>query len=305
MGREFSIIERYFKRLTQDRVEAGGLADDAAILSVPEGEELVVSSDTLNAGVHFPIDAAAGDIAHRALRVNLSDLAAMGAQPLAYQLNIAFPEPPEEVWLEEFTQSLLADQIAFDIFCSGGDTTRTQGPLSLSITVMGTVPKGKAIRRSGAQAGDVIMVTGCIGDAYLALSHSDEYFQARFYTPSPRLDLCRPMRRHAHAAIDISDGLIADIEHICEASGLQARINLSNIPLSDPARAVIGRGEVDVMDLLSGGDDYELVLAVPEAAVDYFSDAHTIGYFTQGHGVILSGEDGEDVKLKKSGWQHF
>lgn len=315
---EFDIIEQYFAGLTQGRGEAAGLKDDAAVLKIPDGHELVVTSDTLNAGTHFLPDAAPADIAHKALRVNLSDLAAMGADPHAWQLNIAFPDKPEEAWLEEFVSVLLENQNEFGIFCSGGDTTSTQGPLSLSITAMGLVPEGQAVKRGGAQEGDAIILTGPVGDALIGLrvlqdkiqTRDEEYFIRRYYRPHPRTDLSETIREHAHAAIDISDGLVADLGHICRASGVAAQVDMSENLFSPQARNVIGKNTLTPQELLAGGDDYELLVAVPPDKVDDFfavsSGCVRIGSFMAGEPQVhLHDEQGEEVEIKHTGWSHF
>lgn len=313
MTGEFDIIAEFFLPLTQGRGEAGALQDDAAILNIPENHELIVSTDTLNAGTHFLEDAQARDIAHKALRTNLSDLAAMGAKPYCYQLSIAFPEKPERKWLEGFTRALLEDQKEFDIFCSGGDTTSIKGALSISITVMGVVPKACAVKRSGAKAGDKLLLTGPVGDAYIGLKALrgalDNCFNAgvvkAYLKPVPRLDLADAIQAHAHAAIDISDGLIADLLHICAASGVGACVEMGDALFSKSGHKLIEEGRVNAEELLTGGDDYQLLLAVPEDAVGQFSGAQIIGEFIEGAGVTVKDEAGEILDIKHTGWSHF
>ncbi len=310
---EFSAIEKYFRPLTEGHDD---LQDDAAILAVPPGMDLVISSDTMNAGTHFMEDAAPGNIAHKVLRASISDLAAMGADPFAYQLNMAFPAAPDEEWLEKFTHALCDDQKHFKIFCSGGDTTTIKGPLSVSITAMGFVPTGKAIRRSGARAGDRLILTGPVGDALIGLrvlqgelktAHSD-YFIEKYYLPVPRLAQGELIRRYAHAAIDISDGLIADVGHICAASKCGARIDLETVPFSPKAQET----SFMPLDLVTGGDDYELALAVGPGDADAVLAeltgqglmARTIGSFTEGAGISVF-QNGEQLPIPKTGWKHF
>lgn len=304
---EFDVIAKYFLPLTQGRAEAGSLRDDAAVLDVPEGCELVVTSDTLNAGTHFPVEAAPDDIAHKALRVNLSDLAAMGARPYAYQLNIAFPERPREDWLAAFTAALLKDQAEFGIFCSGGDTTSIKGPLSISVTAMGLADRGKVWKRSGAESGDVLVLTGPPGDAWIGLqilqgkmrTEDDEYFTRRYYRPSPRF-VAGPV----HGAIDISDGLVADLRHICHASGLAAHIAFEKILFSPQAEKLLAAGQVTPEQLLTGGDDYELLLAcAPEYAGDL--PGHVIGRFETGAPDVCITKAGVKLDFQSSGWTHF
>lgn len=306
---EFDIIEKYFTPLSKD-----GLKDDTAIISIPSGHELVVSSDTLNAGTHFMPDAAPADIAHKALRSNLSDLAASGADPLSYQLNIAFPQKPSEKWLEAFTGALAADQKHFGIFCSGGDTTSIKGPLSISITALGLVPTRSAVRRDGAKPGDVIILTGPVGDALAGLkilrgeirTENDDYFIRKYYRPTPRLDLTVSMRAYAHAAIDISDGLIADLGHICKSSAMAAVVELDKIAFSSPAQKLLETGAVIPADFLTGGDDYELLLAVSSSHAAHFPNTQIIGHFVAGvPGVRLLDISGKPIPLSHKGWSHF
>jgi len=304
LSNEFEAIERYFLPLTMGRGEAGALKDDAAVLDVPEGFELVVSSDILNEGVHFYEDASAAYIARKALRVNLSDMAAMGAKPYCYQLNLSFPEKPDEAWLSEFSGALLDDQNIFNVFCSGGDTTLTKGPLSICVSIVGLVPKGGAVRRSGARVGDLVVLTGAIGEA-----------RARSYKslPYPRCGLSEDICRYARAAVDVSDGLIADLDHLCRASGLRARLELEKIPLDEEAEASILVGDTTYQSVLSGGEDYELVLAVAPDDIDDFTaavsakgvDVSVIGVFQDGAGVHVMGNDGRVLAFGRTGWTHF
>ena len=310
---EFDIIEEYFSRLIGDGEQALALKDDAAVLSIPSGQELVVSTDTLHAGTHFLDSAHAGDIAHKAIRQNLSDLAAMGAEPHAYQLSIALPEKPEHEWLEAFIGALIEVQQEFGFFCSGGDTTSINGPLSLSMTIMGTAPEGISVRRSGARPGDALLVTGPVGDAYLGLqillgkleSEHESHFMDAYYRPDPRLDLIENIRTYAHAAIDISDGLIGDLSHIGTASGVGAQLNFDDIQFSEAAVSMLNQGLVTPEQLLTGGDDYQLLLAVPQDAVEYFAGAQIIGEFHEGEGVTIKNKADEILDLKHTGWSHF
>lgn len=320
---EFDIIERYFAPLTMGQVGSAGLKDDGAVVSVPEGHELVVTSDTLNEAVHFLRGEDPVNIAHKALRVNLSDLAAMGADPICYQLNLAFAEKPSESWLERFTGALMADQALYGIYCSGGDTTSLKGGyLSVSITAMGCVPKGQAVRRGGAKDGDKIVLTGAIGDAVLGLKvlqgglDREKYAGAvsRYLRPLPRIGCVDVLRRYAHAGADISDGLLADLGHIATASGLGARIDMEAFTYSQDVRRALDNGVISVEDVLSGGDDYELVLAVPETVCNKFImelekydlNPIVIGRFssnTQGVAVYEGATLRSDIIRK--GWTHF
>lgn len=301
---EFEMIWACFKPLTMDREEARDLRDDAAVISVPDGFDLVVSSDTLNEDVHFHADAEASYVAKKALRANISDMAAMGAKPYCYQLNISFDQAPEQDWVAEFADALLEDQKKYDVFCSGGDTTVTSGVLTITITMMGLVPKGKAVSRHGAQVGDTIVVTDVVGcgtaTQYRAL-------------PRPNTGIAEAVHTHAGAAIDISDGLIADLSHICTASGVGARIEASEVILCDGAEALMEKGDLDLEDFLSGGEDYVLVLAVPVDSLDAFMDdvkaqdvkPHIIGRIESEPGVRVVNSEGEELSFERAGWKHF
>lgn len=311
---EFEAIQKYFRPLTDGH---DALQDDAAILHIPPGHELIVTSDTLNAGTHFVENASPENIAHKSLRVNLSDLAAMGAKPLAYQLNIAFPQPPEPEWLAAFTAALLKDQKQFSIYCSGGDTTSIHGPLSISITAMGLVPAGKALRRNDAKPGEHIILTGPVGDALVGLSvlqkkiktADDDYFINAAFRPIPRIAHIETMREFCTAAMDISDGLLADLGHICVASNCGADIMIQPGIFSKEA----SKTNVSAEALLTGGDDYELLLSVPSAKSASLLAALKreglfpikIGEFRKGEGVTLRDEAGALVSPEKHGWTHF
>ena len=246
--------------------EALALRDDAAVFTPPPGRELVVSTDCIVAGVHFLPDDPPDLVARKLLRVNLSDLAAMGATPLHYLLTVSVPRCTGADWFAAFARGLAEDQARYGITLLGGDTTSTPGPVSLSATVIGHVAPGQALRRAGAQAGDGVWVTGCIGDAALgllalrsALADPGGALAERYRLPQPRLGLA--LAGLVHAAMDVSDGLVQDCGHLARASGLGALIQAADVPLSASAQAA---GRLDVC--LTGGDDYELLLAVPERA---------------------------------------
>ncbi len=264
MACEFDIIERYFAPLTMGQAGSAGLKDDAALLNVDPDCELVVTSDTLNEAVHFLEGTDPAYIAKKALRVNLSDLAAKASKPLSYQLNIAFPSRPEELWLKAFTQSLLEDNERYGVYCSGGDTTSIKGGLlSVSITAFGTVERGKAVRRGGAQDGDLCVVTNFLGDAVLGLQALQNALDLslypsaieRYLCPDPRTDIREILKAYAHASADISDGVLADSMHIARASGLGLELDLSKIKFSDEVIAAIKNGDVSYEQAIKGGDD--------------------------------------------------
>ena len=291
---EFDIIERYFLPLTMGRED---LRDDCAVIQVPEGHELVVSTDTLNGGVHFFEDAAPEVIARKCLRSNLSDLTASGAEPLAYQLAVGFPDKPNEDWLAAFTGALLEDQERYGIYCGGGDTTSTKGGLSVTITVMGIVPIGAAVRRNGAKARDVAIVTGVIGRGFAAFEAGETY------VPELVRGVATIVRDYARAAVDVSDGLIADAGHIARASGVGLVLRAADVP-------VVG----DLLAAVTGGDDYEIVMAVAPDRADACMEAllgagcmpAVIGHFEDGTGCVkLLGGDGAQISIDQGGWQHF
>lgn len=274
---EFEIIRRFFAPLAGGAPGALGLTDDAAILEVPPGHALVVTSDALVAGVHFLESDTAADVAAKALRVNLSDLASMGAEPLGYTLALALTAAIDAAWLESFVASLAADQKEFGIQLIGGDTVATPGPLTLCITAFGRVRQGAELRRSGARTGDAVFVTGTIGDAALGLIDLQKGIPgladadraaliARYRRPTPRVTCGRHLVGVARAAIDVSDGLLADLGHICETSGTAAVVEAERVPLSTAARAALASGATGWPAVLTGGDDYELLFTAPPDA---------------------------------------
>lgn len=312
---EFDLIQKYFAPLSRD-----GLQDDAAIIEIPPGHELVVSSDTLNEGVHFLSGTAPGDIARKALRVNLSDLASCGARPLCYQLNIAFPLKPDESWMAAFSAALAADQAAYGIYCSGGDTTSIKGEgVSISITVMGVVPAGKAVRRMGARDGDLLVLSGSTGDAVLglkALQEGLDYPEAarRYRVPMPRVGIEDLLQNYVHGAADVSDGLLADALKIGQASGLGVEIDLEAIMFSDEVRKAIVCGDLSYEAAVKGGDDYELVMAVSCDNLDavigglrtHGLQPYVIGRFSSDiTGLSLKNSGSQKIDVSRLGWDHF
>lgn len=328
---EFEIIRRFFAPLAADAPGAYGLTDDAAALEVPPGHSLVVTSDALVAGVHFLATDTAADVAAKALRVNLSDLASMGARPVAYTLALALTRKIGVEWLEAFAASLAADQARFGIHLVGGDTVATPGPLTLCITAFGSVASGTELRRSGARPGDAVFVTGTIGDAALGLialqkglagidAVDREALAARYRRPTPRTACGPRLIGLAHAAIDVSDGLLADLGHICETSGAAAVIEAARVPLSAAARAALGTGAGSWRDILSGGDDYELLFTAPtdaEPALAVISRALDLPITRIGRIVERISADrpdrlvgvldaaGRPMILETSGYRHF
>ncbi len=311
---EFARIARHFRPLAGPG--ALDLTDDAAVIAPPPGRELVLSADTMIAGTHFLAADPPDLVARKLLRRNLSDLAAMGATPLGYLLTLAVPRDTTEAWFTAFAAGLAADQAEYGIALLGGDTAAIAGPVSRSLTILGTVAPWGALRRAAAQGGDGLFVTGTIGDGTLgllaargALADADGYLAWRYRLPRPRVALGQGLAGIAHAAIDVSDGLVQDVGHLCRCSGLGCTIEAGRVPLSPQAAAAGELGRC-----LTGGDDYELALAVPaaqEAALAALSCATgtpvaRIGVFAAGAAeVIVLGVDGARMSLGAGGWSHF
>lgn len=264
---ENELIEKFFVPLSGEG--AFNLRDDAALLQPKPGEDLVVTTDTLVSGVHFFENAKAGEVAAKALRVNLSDLAAKGAAPLGYLLALSMPADTTAAWLKSFSTQLRKDQKEYGITLLGGDTTRSS-LLTVTVTAFGSVPKGKMLKRSGAKPGDLVAVTGTIGDAALALKVlkgeiKDEKPNAlikRYHYPQPRIKLSKLLREQASAAMDISDGFVGDLQKLCSASRVSAKIALEKIPHSPGVLALIKKNEILREAALTGGDDYEVLFTI-------------------------------------------
>ena len=315
---EFEFIARRLRPLAT-APGALDLIDDAALLDPTPDKQLVLAKDAMVAGVHFLEGDPPGQIAKKLLRVNLSDLAAMGAAPLGYLLALARSREIADDWLAEFCAGLAADNAAFGIGLLGGDTVSTPGPLTLSLTAVGEVPKGAALLRSGARAGDDIWVSGTLGDAALGLKVLQGELEvavdaraaliAHYRLPQPRLALGQALRGVAGAAIDISDGLVADLGHILEASGVGAELRADQLPLSAAAHDLPGARDA----ALAGGDDYELLFtASPARRAEIAALARRLGLPLTCIGQIRAGSDlsildaaGQEIKVAKRGWQHF
>jgi thiamine-monophosphate kinase len=321
------LIQDIFAPLAKSS-EALGLKDDAALIVPTPGCDMVVTSDTLVAGVHFFASDPADLVARKALRVNLSDLAAKGAVPRCYLLNIALPNNTTRSWLKRFAKGLGDDQKTFDCTLIGGDTVKTPGPLTLSITAYGNVPNGQMVRRGSARSGDLLYVSGSIGDGVLGLevsrdtakliktmSRADKtYFKQRYRLPQPRMELAASLRGFANAAMDISDGLAGDLALMCAASKLTAKVTVSDIPLSRAAGRVLARTPEAITKLISGGDDYEILCAVPPKNAKVFQQAAEragvpvcrIGAFKAGKAQPqFIGEDGKAIALQNLSYSHF
>jgi thiamine-monophosphate kinase len=321
---EFGLIARFFAPLAATEPGALGLTDDAAVLGLPPGSRLVAATDALVAGVHFLADDPPGDIARKLMRVNLSDLAAMGAVPRAVLLAAVFPRGTNETWLEAFSAGLAADVREFGAPLVGGDTVATDGPLTLALTALGTVDQRGALTRAGAKAGDDVYVSGTIGDAALGLMLLKGELEvvegdrraaliARYRVPIPRLALGRALVGIANACIDVSDGLLADLGHICDCSGLGAEIGAASVPLSSAAREAVAANRNLLAVMVGGGDDYELAFTVPpsaraaaeEAAVAAGVPVARIGTMIPGEGVEVTDAAALGVVLGKRGFSHF
>ena len=309
-GGEFDWIARLLRPLTRGAPEALDLLDDAAVIPSRPGFDLVVTKDALVAGVHFLPDDPLDLVARKLLRVNLSDLAAKGAEPYGYFLTTAWPTGTTWADRETFVRGLEGDGETFGLTLLGGDTVSTPGPLTLTATMLGWVPQGGAILRRGARPGDLLAVSGVIGDGWLGLKAARGELDSpaladRYRLPRPRTDLIDVIRRQARAAADVSDGLLADAGHIATASGCAAHVDLHRLPVSREAADWLA-GQADVVtaliDLATGGDDYEIVCALsPDRPTpDGFT---VIGVFADGEGVRARFK-GADVPVDGLGWTH-
>lgn len=322
---EDSIISRYFKPLATDP-GAFGLSDDAAVLKA-DGFDIVVNTDAIVEGVHFLPDDPADTIARKALRVNLSDLAAKGAAPAGFVLTLALRDT-DHGWLAEFARGLGEDAAAFGCALLGGDTVSTPGPLMVSITAFGRVPEGKMVRRAGAAAGDQVVVTGTIGDAALGLAllrggavaealaddaAAREALLSRYRVPQPRSALAAAVRDHASASMDVSDGLAGDLTKLLATSGVAATVEASSIPLSEPAARLHRQGVVTLETLVSGGDDYEILCTIPPGRMASFREeakranvaVTVIGAVTAGAGLRFVDAQGSELILSRLSYSHF
>lgn len=312
---EFDLIDRIRARAATREDVILGIGDDAALLQVAAGKHLVIATDTLNAGVHFPHDTAPADIGWKSLAVNLSDLAAMAAEPAWCTLSLSLPES-DAAWLDGFLDGFLAVAAQHRLALVGGDTTR--GPLSVCVTVHGFVEPGRALLRTAARVGDDVWVSGTLGDAAAALDQwrqgagHDEVLRARLDRPTPRMALGLALAGCAHACIDISDGLLADLGHVCRASGVGAELDLEALPASEALRAAY-EGEQRRALQATGGDDYELCFTAPAGSLDDIArlaaQAGTavtwIGRIVAGEGVQVFDADGQRWSPQRVGYEHF
>ncbi|CAM2938702.1 thiamine-phosphate kinase [Legionella worsleiensis] len=315
---EFALIDHYFKSFpVRHKDVVYGIGDDAACLRLPKGYDLLVSTDTLVSGVHFLPEWDPYDIACKAVMVNVSDMAAMAAEPRYMTLALTLPDI-QESWLEAFAKGLTDSLSRFNIDLIGGDTTR--GPLSITLTVMGIAPHNKALKRGGARPGDIILVSGLLGAAALAVKMlHEEKIPAKEKTdlmhkllhPEPRVDLIDLLREYATSAIDISDGLSADLNHICRASGIGACLNKTAIPIHPLLTQYLGKEDIDLA--LRGGDDYELCFTVNAARLDELHQklgelnlqCYAVGVIEERPGLRMKHSDECVHELKPAGYSHF
>lgn len=321
---ETDLIQTYLAPLTRGDAGTFGLRDDAALISPEPGRDLVFTSDPIIAGVHFfPTDSPA-DIAWKALAVNASDLAAKGARPFAYMLNLALHEAPRRDWMAAFTAGLKFAQESFGCHLIGGDTDLTPGPLSIGVTIIGSLPSGGFVRRQGASKGDHVFVTGTIGDAALGLKvHSDPasfaelnaeqraYLAGRYLRPVPRLALGDTLRAHASAALDVSDGLLKDLARLAGPLGLS--LDFSRVPLSEAVTLALSEDASVAKLVLAGGDDYELLVAVPPDSIPAFLQGAAaariavsdLGALEENIPLCVVRSDGTQIELHQFGYDHF
>jgi thiamine-monophosphate kinase len=319
---EFEIIAKFFAPLASES-GAFGLKDDVATLAHRSGQELVLKTDAIVEGVHFLSDDPADLVARKALRVNLSDLAAKGAEPVGYLLSLSINAKTGTPWIKRFAQGLAHDQKTFGLSLLGGDTTATPGPTTVSVTAIGWSPLGALPRRSGAKPGDLVFVSGRIGDAGAGLALLQEKSRAkgksyttlvsRYRLPEPRLALGRALRGIAHATIDVSDGLLADLGHIAETSKVRIAIKADAIPLSAAFVDKLGKKRRAIVHAATAGDDYEIAFTAPPSARDALKRAAAqtgtpvteIGRVEGGKGVVLLDASGKRIPVKRAGYTHF
>jgi thiamine-monophosphate kinase len=315
---EFELIGKLFAPLATSK-GAAGLRDDVAVMDVPRGGDLVVKTDAIVEGRHFLSGDPAKAVAQKALRVNLSDLAAKGATPVGYLLVLAIPARISDAWLTAFAAGLESDQRRFSLSLLGGDTTRTDGPLTIAVTAFGMVPKGGTVRRFGAKPGDLVFVTGTVGDAGLGLELLAKKKRVpraaieKYRVPQPRLAFGKTLRDFATASIDVSDGLLADVGHVAEVSRVSIVLDAAKVPLSKALQSQWGTNDKAVLRAASAGDDYEIaftcrprdIARVEKAAAKTRTKVTLIGRVERGHGVSLIGRDGKPLRIARAGFAHF
>ena len=323
MSAEDRLIARFFAPLAT-HPGALGLSDDAAFVKPPPGCDLVLKTDAIIGGVHFFPEDAADAVARKALRVNLSDLAAKGAKPLGFLISLGLPKDVGDDWLTKFAQGLRADAEAYGCPLFGGDTDRTPGPVTISVAMFGSVPEGTMVRRAGARPGDRVFVSGTVGDAALGLGvrrgatwklspAQQAHLADRYLLPQPRNALAEAVRLNASAAMDVSDGLAGDFAKLARVSGVGAIIDVVRVPLSDAAKSAIAAEPGMLETALTGGDDYEVLCTVPPDKADAFRNAAKlagvpvtdIGEIVAGDSVGFIGSDGKPLGFKRMAYSHF
>jgi thiamine-monophosphate kinase len=320
---EFEIIKTYFSPLSRRHPGAFGLTDDVAVLAPPAGHDVVLKTDAIVEGIHFNRSDPPDTVAKKALRANISDFAAKGATPSVYLLALALPDWPDGQWLEQFAKGLAEDQAEFDVTLAGGDTNRTPGALTVAVTMIGFVPQGTVVRRSGAKLGEVVFVTGTIGDAGAGLAllkrqadacgAAEEDLISRYRVPRPRLAFGRRLRGVATAALDVSDGLIADLGHVAEVSHVRIEVDAVRVPLSEALVELRGRDISAIAEAATAGDDYEIAFCAPASCrplIERIADETNtpvteVGRATAGEGVALVDAQGHEIKLERCGYTHF
>jgi thiamine-monophosphate kinase len=323
---EDRLIARYFRPLAKSP-GAFGLVDDAAVIAPPAGCDMVLTTDGVIAGVHYFPNDRPETVGRKALRMNLSDLAAKGAAPLGFLLSLALPAGIDEAWIAAFAKGLGEDAEHYGCPLLGGDTDHTPGPTSVSIAAFGAVPHGKMVRRSTAKAGDLVVVTGTIGDAALGVLLRREeglakrwrlseamsaHLRQRYLLPQPRNALAAAVLQNASAAMDVSDGLAGDLAKLCRASGVAAEIDVARVPLSDAVRAAVAAEPAALETALTGGDDYEIILTLPAEKLEAFAAAAkaagvaatAIGRITAGEGARFV-RDGKPLSFAQPAYSHF
>lgn len=327
LSREQQLIQDVFAPLAVDSPGAFGLRDDAALLTCEPDTDLVITKDALVENVHFYADDPPDLIARKALRVNLSDLAAKGAEPRHYLLSLALSDRCDREWIERFAEGLAQDQKAYGCSLMGGDTVASRGGVCISVTAVGSVPKGEMKRRHGAQAGHLIYVSGTVGDSLLGLkvrggeqfhgpstARDRDFLADRYLLPQPRVDFVPAIRRHTSSAMDVSDGLVGDLELLCAASGMSAEVDLTEVALSEAARSILDGGLITLEELVTGGDDYELLFTVPPNSVYALEGAarrlsasvSRIGRVVQGNDApSFFGVDGVPMTFDKPSYSHL
>lgn len=326
---EAGLIQEYFAPLADDTEGAFGLVDDAGRIVAPEGHEVVLTTDMIVGGVHYLESASPHDVGYKALAVNISDLCAKGAEPAVYLLSIALPENPDAKWLESLSSGFARAQEEFDCGLLGGDTVHSPGPVVISVTAAGFVPEGRMVHRFTAGEGDILYVTGTIGDAALGLLLLDgkrqdardiltadqtDFLESRYWRPAPRLDAIPIVRKYTSSCMDISDGLAGDFAKMCTSSDVGGTIESARVPLSNAAVTLLDAEPEHLEAVLTGGDDYELLMTVPEDRTAAFEQEFSasgveitrIGYISAADdGVKVLSGDGTAMRLEHPSYSHF